>query len=267
MIVLDGGGGDRWCPEPTVPSRPASRSRLLADLSAQPRGHRRRLRNRPVGGCRGARPPGRGTRVSPSSGPHGLAMFLPWQRLGVLIAMGMAVGQWGDPGSAPGFAVAATTQVAAVATGLLLLAGEVDSWRVRRRLRQFAVRLASASGEGGVSLALASALGDTSVDVRYWAQARRGFRRPRRPLRADAGSRPVGGRGHARRSSVGRHQSLAPDRTRPAVRGARARGAARPGERPAHGILARRAGRPRGVPEPPPRADARGATAAGAQPA
>ena len=72
-------------------------------------------------------------------------------------------------------AVAVTTQVAAVATGLLLLMGEFDSWRVRRRLRQFAVRLASASGEGGVSLALSSALGDPAVDVRYWAEARQGF--------------------------------------------------------------------------------------------
>lgn len=95
--------------------------------------------------------------------------------LGILIAIGLALDQWGDPGSILGFSLAVTTQVTAVATGLSLLTGEVDSWWVRRRLRQFAVRLASASGEGGVQLALSSALRDPSVGVRYWAEAREGF--------------------------------------------------------------------------------------------
>ena len=95
--------------------------------------------------------------------------------LGTLTVFGLAIGQWGDNGSPLGLAVSATTQVAAVATGMLLLAGEVDTWRVRRRLRHFAIGLTAASGVGGVPKALVSALGDTSLEIHYWSQAREGF--------------------------------------------------------------------------------------------
>lgn len=95
--------------------------------------------------------------------------------LGTLTVLGLAIGQWGDAGSSLALAVSATTQIAAVAAGISLLAGEVDVWRVRRRLRHFAIGLTAASGVGGVSNALVSALGDTSVDIHYWSQAREGF--------------------------------------------------------------------------------------------
>ena len=95
--------------------------------------------------------------------------------LGTLTILGLAIGQWGDAGSSFALAVSATTQLAAVAAGVSLLAVEVDTWRVRRRLRHFAIGLTAASGAGGVPKALVSALGDTSVDIHYWSQAREGF--------------------------------------------------------------------------------------------
>lgn len=95
--------------------------------------------------------------------------------VGTLSATGLAVSQWGDPGSALGLAVTTATQLAALAVGSSLLAGEVATRRVRRRLSHFAVHLATAAGEGGVPSALVSALGGTPARVTYWSQAREGF--------------------------------------------------------------------------------------------
>ena len=95
--------------------------------------------------------------------------------LGTLMVLVLAIGLWGDAGSSLGLALSATTQVAAIATGMSLLGGEVDTWRVRRRLRHFAIGLTAASGVGGVPKALVSTLGDTSVEIHYWSQAREGF--------------------------------------------------------------------------------------------
>ena len=67
------------------------------------------------------------------------------------------------------------TQAAAVALAVVVVGDRLSQWRLRRRLARLAGTLGSAPEPGRLAAALRAAVGDDTLDVRYWAPARSGF--------------------------------------------------------------------------------------------